>query len=70
MHHEPTPLDCEPQAGAIIGRCFAISVLKRCVDHLDVDAAVLSSPNPTHISLSGCTDKSYLPFGRTSGLLS
>jgi hypothetical protein len=37
MHNEPTALDCEPQAGAVLGRRSALLVEKRRVDLLDVD---------------------------------
>ena len=41
MHHEPTALDCQPQAGAVFGRRGALLVEKRRVDLLDVDTAIL-----------------------------
>jgi hypothetical protein len=41
MHHELAALDCEPQAGAILGRRGALLVEKRRVDLLDMDTAIL-----------------------------
>lgn len=40
MHLEPAALDREFEARAILGRAAAVTVEKRLVDFLDVDAAL------------------------------